>query len=209
MKIYTRGGDRGETGLFGGDRVRKDDPRVAAYGAVDELNAAIGLALALEDVERSGDRERSPGLLDRGELETVQEDLFVVGARLAAARPQRAIRRGSIPELAAERATRLEEWIDRLDEELPALDAFVLPGGHPVGAQLHLARTVCRRAEREIVVLADGQPDLTERVLPYMNRLSDLLFVLARAVNRRADAAERRWVPQRERRRAGAAEENG
>lgn len=190
MKIYTRRGDSGETGLFGGDRVPKTDRRVEAYGSIDEVNAAIGLALALD---------REEGHLDAERLVRVQEDLFTVGARLAAADPEKAEGRGSIPTLGPERVDALEEWIDELDEELSELDAFILPGGGPVGAQLHVARTVCRRAERAVVGLLEEQPELEETVVPYVNRLSDLLFTLGRAANRRAGEPEHRWRPQRER----------
>lgn len=194
MKIYTRGGDRGETGLFGGRRVPKTDPRVRAYGSVDEANAAIGLALAFDEREA---RERAGEVVDRERLRRVQEDLFALGARLAADDPERARRKGAIPELGPDRVQALEAWIDELDEELPALDAFVLPGGGPVGAQLHVARTVCRRAERAVVSLAADDPELRETVLPYLNRLSDLLFTLARAANHRQGAAERAWRGRR------------
>lgn len=194
MKIYTRGGDRGETGLFGGRRVPKTDPRVRAYGSVDEANAAIGLALAFDEREA---RERAGEVVDRERLRRVQEDLFALGARLAADDPERARRKGAIPELGPDRVQALEAWIDELDEELPALDAFVLPGGSPVGAQLHVARTVCRRAERAVVSLAADDPELRETVLPYLNRLSDLLFTLARAANHRQGAAERAWRGRR------------
>lgn len=200
MKIYTRRGDRGETDLFGGVRVRKDDPRVAAYGAVDELNAALGLALAMDEDGRGAAH------LDGERTAAVQEDLFAIGSRLAAADPAEATERGTIPPLDSSRIQDLEEWIDELDRELPELDAFVLPGGSRAGAQLHVARTVCRRAERAISRLIEERPDLEEAVLPYVNRLSDLLFTLARAVNRRAGSRERRWTPQRER---GASEEDG
>ncbi|MGW8282455.1 MAG: cob(I)yrinic acid a,c-diamide adenosyltransferase, partial [Gemmatimonadota bacterium] len=169
--------------------VRKDDSRVAAYGSLDELNAVLGFVLALDPDSRLG--------LER--LREVQEDLFVLGSRLAAADPERMEGRGSIPGLDAERITALERWIDSLDEELEPLDAFILPGGTPVGAQLHIARTVCRRAERAIVSLVPEQPDLELVLLPYVNRLSDLLFTLARAVNSRAGRPEDRWLPMRER----------
>lgn len=186
MKIYTRGGDQGETGLFGGDRVPKSDPRVQAYGEVDELNASLGLALAL-------DRQ---GALEPDRLTVVQEDLFAIGARLAATDPGRAYERGLIPPLDADRVEELEAWIDELDDRLPALDAFILPGGSPVGAQLHVARTVCRRAERSVVRLLEDHPDLSERIVPFLNRLSDLLFTLARAANRRAGTPETKWKPR-------------
>jgi cob(I)alamin adenosyltransferase len=189
MKIYTRTGDDGQTKLYGGDRVLKDDPRVAAYGTLDELNAAIGSALALDPDSQLG----------LGGLREVQEDLFVLGSRLAAADPERAESRGSIPRLEQGRIAALESWIDALDEELEPLDSFVLPGGAPAGAQLHVARMICRRAERSITSLLPEQPELSRVVLPYVNRLSDLLFTLARAVNGRAGRPEDRWLPMRER----------
>lgn len=193
MKIYTRGGDEGETGLFGGTRVPKSDPRVRAYGAVDELNATLGLALSL-------DRESGEGpVLPADRVAALQEDLFALGARLAAAEPERAEGRGLIPPLEEGRVADLEEWIDEMDADLPELDAFILPGGATAGAQLHVARTVCRRAEREVVALAGEHPDLRERIVPYLNRLSDLLFTLARWANRQHGRRERRWRPQRER----------
>lgn len=187
MKIYTRGGDQGETGLFGGDRVPKTEPRVHAYGSVDELNASLGLALALDD----------ENVLRTERVTAVQEDLFAVGARLAAADPGRAYERGLIPPLDGDRVEELEAWIDELDEELPSLRAFVLPGGSRVGAQLHVTRTVCRRAERAVVALLEEHPDLSERIVPYLNRLSDLLFTLARAANRRAGSPEATWNPRK------------
>lgn len=187
MKIYTRKGDAGRTKLFGGLEVPKHDPRVAAYGTLDELNACLGLALALD----------ADGKLGTSDLRHVQEDLFVLGSRLAAARPAREIERGTIPALDRGRIADLEAWIDRLDQELPPLTAFVLPGGCGAGAQLHVARTVCRRAEREVTALCDGDPELSTSVIPYINRLSDLLFTLARAVNQRADRPEARWLPRR------------
>lgn len=196
LKIYTKGGDGGETGLLGGARVPKDDARVAAYGTVDELNAAVGVALAL-DPQGATLGESGPA------LRAVQEDLFTIGARLAAANPDRLLRKGTISALAADRIDALEAWIDALDAELPALDAFVLPGGSPLAAQLHIARTVCRRAERGVTALLDEHPDLAEVVVPYINRLSDLLFTLARAANRRAGREDAMWLPQRQRDEAG------
>lgn len=189
MKIYTRTGDRGRTKLFGGDPVAKNDPRVEAYGTLDELNAHLGVVLALDPDDALG----------TGGLRSVQDDLFVLGSRLAAADPDRAARKGAIPHLGEGRTEALEAWIDRLDEELAPLDSFILPGGSPAGAQLHVARTVCRRAERSITDLVPAQPDLRHMVLPYVNRLSDLLFTLARAVNSRAGSSETRWRPMRQR----------
>ncbi len=191
LKIYTRGGDGGETTLLGGARVGKDDARVAAYGTIDELNAVIGTALALDADGALGDSAEALG--------AVQDDLFTIGARLAASNPERLVRKGTIPVLAAERIEALEAWIDALTAGLPALDAFVLPGGSPVAAQLHVSRTVCRRAERGVVALLGEQPDLGEVILPYLNRLSDLLFTLARHANRRAGREDTAWLPQRRR----------
>lgn len=191
MRIYTRGGDAGETVLLGGVRVPKNDPRVAAYGAVDELNSAIGLAIALN---------RPHACLDHDRLHRVQEDLFAVGAHLAAANPERALEKGTIPPLDPGRTAELEAWIDEMDEALAPLDAFVLPGGAVTAAQLHVTRTVARRAERAIVDLTATRPDLRDIVLPYMNRLSDLLFTLARFANHEAGVEDATWLPQRRRR---------
>jgi cob(I)alamin adenosyltransferase len=189
VKIYTKTGDRGETKLYGGRKVPKHDARVEAYGTVDELNATIGLALAFD-----GD-----GALDAQELVRVQSDLFTIGAALAAADPEAARKAGTIPELSPERIEALEAWIDRLDAGLEPLDAFILPGGSPAGAHLHAARTVCRRAERAVTRLLADRPDLADGIVPYMNRLSDLLFTLARSVNAETGATEARWEPMRRR----------
>jgi len=148
---------------------------------------------------RSTRRTRSLGL---GGLVDIQSDLFTIGATLAAARPEAAREKGTIPELPAERILALEAWIDRLDAGLEPLDAFILPGGSPAGAQLHVARTVCRRAERAITRLLADRPDLADLIVPYVNRLSDLLFTLARSVNDVAGTSEARWEPMR--RRTGA-----
>ena len=186
MKIYTRKGDAGTTVMLGGVRVPKHDPRVDAYGAVDELNSHVGLAVAL----RQGDVPPTERALH------LQEDLLIIGARLAAADPGSALKKGVIPDLRAERIGELEAWIDELESSLPPLDAFLLPGGSPVGAQLQVARTVCRRAERAISSLLEDQPELADVVLPYVNRLSDLLFVLARAANREAGVEDPEWRPR-------------
>jgi cob(I)alamin adenosyltransferase len=189
MKIYTRTGDRGETTLLGGERVRKSDARVEAFGTVDELNACIGMAIALE----------SDGLLDAERMRSIQNDLFTIGARLAAADPESAARKGRIPILdTAKRVRELEEWIDELDDELPELTSFILPGGSRLGGQLHACRTVCRRSERAIARLGASQPELDQIVLPYMNRLSDLLFTLARYCNAKAGQPEDPWRPTRQ-----------
>lgn len=180
MRIYTRKGDSGETGLIGGPRVSKTHPRVEAYGDVDELNAAVGLALAM--VSDPLVRER---------LASVQPDLFVIGARLAEAEARRG-RGKALPELPDSRIRTLESWIDDATAGLPELRAFILPGGTPGGAAIHLARTICRRAERRVVALA-AQETVDDWILAYMNRLSDLLFVLARLENHRAGSPEIEW----------------
>lgn len=179
-KIYTRSGDRGETALFGGQRVPKDHPRVEAYGAVDELNAALGVAVAFI-------RQRTIVRL----LQGVQNDLFDIGAELASARPVRRDAEGAFS-LAEAKIEGLEEAIDRYDARLPPLHTFILPSGSREGALLHLARTVCRRAERAVVALAHQEP-VNPDVISYINRLSDLLFVLARYVNKAAGSQERPW----------------
>jgi len=180
MKIYTRTGDGGATALFGGTRVSKADPRVAAYGDVDELNACLGAVRAAGDL--------SSDLV--GLLEELQKDLFAIGARLADPAEKIA---GRVTKVAVAEADvqRLENWIDRLEGELPPLRRFILPGGSRAGALLHLARTVCRRAERSVVAL--GTANVEPQVLAYVNRLSDLLFVVARAVNHRAGQPEVEW----------------
>jgi len=182
MKIYTRTGDAGDTALFGGGRVSKDHHRVSAYGTVDELNAAVGVAVSA--VGDSTIRER---------LDQVQHDLFAVGAILATVpafddRP----RPKGLPELPVERVAQMEGWMDTADQELPPLRAFILPGGTPGAAALHLARTVCRRAERAVVHLATLEP-VEEGVVVYLNRLSDLLFTFARLENYRAGKGDTEW----------------
>ena len=179
VKIYTRTGDGGDTGLFDGTRVPKNDPRVGAYGDVDELNAWLGLVRASLADERL-----------RTMLEQIQRDLFALGARLAD--PSHKIA-GRVTKAAIVPGdiTRLEGWIDLLESELPPLRRFILSGGSPGGAALHVARTVCRRAERGIVAL--GHEAIEPDLLVYINRLSDLLFVMGRSANRAAGAAETEW----------------
>ena len=179
MKIYTKTGDAGETSLFGNARVSKADPRVDAYGEVDEVNACLGAALAVgvgDDIAAV--------------LATVQKDLFAVGARLADP-SSRIAARVTKAAVTAEQIELLEKTIDRLETELAPLRRFILPGGSPAGALLHLARTVCRRAERRVVAL--GADAVEPGVIIYLNRLSDLLFVMARAVNHRAGIPETEW----------------
>jgi len=178
VKIYTRTGDRGETGLLGEERVSKASARIEAYGTVDELNAALGVVAAgLEDDPETGEI-----------LERVQNDLHVVCADLASPR----LDEGKIPRIQAEHVEALEALCDRLEEELPPLARFVLPGGTRAAAELHWARTVCRRAERRVVSLLEAERErVNPEVVRYLNRLSDLLFLLARRANRRAGAGEK------------------
>ena len=181
MSIYTKTGDGGETSLFGGGRVPKDHPRVVAYGDVDELNAALGLAGSL-----------SPASESDATLARIQADLFAIGAILAAPEPERVSRALAKAQLDDDRVGELERAIDALTAELPPLTAFVLPGGGPHAAALHLARTVCRRAERSVVALARRER-VPAQIIVYLNRLSDLLFMLARAANQRTGHRERTW----------------
>jgi cob(I)alamin adenosyltransferase len=181
MKIYTRTGDQGETGLFGGGRVPKSHPRVAAYGDVDELNSAIGVVRATDP------REFADAL-----LESVQRDLFAIGGHLATPDPEKVAQAIAKAALSQERVGELETAIDQATDELPPLTAFILPAGSPKAAALHLARTVCRRAERSVVQLSheSAVPDL---FLEYLNRLSDMLFTLARQANHRAGGGDTTW----------------
>lgn len=179
MKIYTKTGDAGETSLFDGTRVSKTDPRVSAYGDVDELQACLGVAAAAGvDADMTG------------RLTLLQRDLFALGARLADPRHKIAERvtKAAVDD---EQIARLEGWIDALESELPPLRHFILAGGCAAGAALHLARTVCRRAERNVLALGSDAVDPVVRI--YLNRLSDLLFVMARAVNHRAGVPETKW----------------
>ncbi len=185
MKIYTRSGDEGQTSLFGGQRVSKADLRVEAYGTVDELNAAIGLAESLIDDVEIG-----------SQLQQIQSRLFDLGADLATPTDGSSERTGAhVRRADAAWAEGLEAAIDAAEGELQALNRFILPGGTPGAAALHVARTVCRRAERRVVVLSQ-QEDVNSAVLAYLNRLADLLFVLARLTNQRAGQPEAVWERQ-------------
>jgi cob(I)alamin adenosyltransferase len=181
IKIYTRTGDAGGTGLFGGGRVAKDHPRVAAYGDVDELNSCLGVVRATE-----------PADFADALLETIQRDLFSIGGHLATPDPEKVREALARAELSPARVEEFERTMDEADAELPPLTAFVLPGGTPKAAALHVARTVCRRAERSVVALA-GSEEVPELFLVYLNRLSDLLFTLARLANHRAGVGDVIW----------------
>jgi cob(I)alamin adenosyltransferase len=179
VKIYTKTGDSGQTSLFDKTRVSKADARVEAYGEVDELNACLGAARAARlDADLTG------------VLEQIQTELFAIGARLADPSSRIAPRVEKVKVTDAE-VTQLELLIDRLEESLPPLRKFILPGGSTAGALLHLARTVCRRAERRVVSLGPGAVDPV--LIVYLNRLSDLLFVMARVANHRAGTVEVEW----------------
>jgi cob(I)alamin adenosyltransferase len=180
-RIYTKTGDAGMTGLGGGRRVSKDSLRVRAYGTVDELGSAIGLALAL-------------GLTDRlaTALTSIQNELFDLGSDLCW--PEDDERRDRIPTVQPHHVERLERLIDELNATVGPLTNFLLPGGSPGAAQLHVARTICRRAEREAIALGHEEP-IGELVLPYLNRLSDVLFVMARYENHERGVAEPLWQP--------------
>lgn len=190
MKIYTKTGDEGDTGLFGGGRVGKDDPRVEAYGAVDELNASLGMARAVELMPRIDEV-----------LVPVQRDLFAIGALLATPDHDRMAEQLAKARIDESRIEELERAIDAGEAELEPLRAFILPGGTPKAAALHVARTVCRRAERRVVTLR-REVAIPQLVVMYLNRLSDLLFVLARVLNRFGGREDVYW--QQGRNRGGA-----
>lgn len=181
MKIYTGTGDAGETGLFGGGRVPKDHVRVQAYGDVDELNSAIGLT-----------RATPPNQFFDQLLEAIQRDLLALGGQLATPDPDKVRAALEKAELSRARVITFEQVMDEADRELPELRSFVLPGGSPKAAALHLARTVCRRAERSVVSLTH-EAELPELFLVYLNRLSDLLFTLARLANHREGQGDVTW----------------
>jgi len=185
VKIYTRTGDAGETGLFGGARVAKTHPRVEAYGEVDELNSAIGLALALGGPDTPGDLAAA--------LRHIQDRLFDLGADLAT--PPGTAAGDWLSRVPPAWTTELEAQIDALTATLPPLTAFILPGGTPLAGALHLARTVCRRAERRVLAAADAGEAVGAPVVIYLNRLSDYLFVAARYANAQAGVADVAWRP--------------
>lgn len=181
MKIYTKGGDKGETSLLGGTRVAKDHMRIEAYGTVDELNSHVGMVRDLLH-----DHEVAPMLV------SIQELLFSLGSNLAA---EPGNTKFKLPEIREADITELEQWIDKWNEELPPLKSFILPGGHPTVSQIHITRTVCRRAERRVVHLSELEP-VDDKVLSYLNRLSDFLFVLSRKAAIDLKAKETPWKPR-------------
>lgn len=182
-KIYTRTGDEGTTALFGGKRVTKSHPRIDAYGTVDETNSTLGVARAL--LNGSDGMDRLDPVLGR-----LQEELFILGADLATPNDAKSV----VPRIEAAHVDRLEADIDAFSDDLPPLKNFIMPGGTPGAAMLHSARTTCRRAER-LTVKALAQEPLNEQAAVYLNRLSDLLFVLARWANRQNGVREDTWSP--------------
>ena len=177
MKIYTKKGDSGETSLFGGKRVSKNSIRIEAYGTVDELNSHLGFARTLDPSPRMD-----------ADVQTLQEMLFVLGADLATPAG------GTVKRITEDDVTALEQRIDALEPDLPALKNFILPGGSPLAAHLHIARTVCRRAERLVTALGESE-NLDPYPLKFLNRLSDLLFVMARHANRTSGKKDTPWKP--------------
>lgn len=184
MKIYTKTGDLGETGLFGGPRVKKTDQRLWAYGTVDELNSLFGAVIS-----RLGQLEKSWDERVRRRLIRIQGELFQLGAELAT--PPEKNNRASL--LSTQEIQKLENEIDEMEKSLTPLKTFILPGGCEAGALTHVARTVCRRFERELVQLMEIQIEVRPEVLQYVNRLSDYLFVLARWINQKAKVSETPW----------------
>jgi cob(I)alamin adenosyltransferase len=190
VKLYTKAGDNGGTSLFDGTKVRKDDLRVEAYGTVDELNADLGLAANVLSIKTG-----QPGwdaLVER--VRHIQLELFTMGAELAT--PMEARQRNKVPEISAEQVVRLEGWIDEATAVVTELRSFVLPGGDAAAAQLHVCRTVCRRAERRVVTMAEGAA-VNPQVIIYLNRLSDLLFAWARLANHLAGVPDVIWTNPR------------
>lgn len=191
MKIYTKTGDNGTTGLFAGPRVSKNHLRIAAYGTVDELSAVLGVVSA--EIHAGDDREgvaASDWIKIQELIPQVQADLFSIGAELATPEPAK----HDMLLLTDARAAELESQIDQFEQRLPSLTSFILPGGALVAAHLHLARTVCRRAERDVVGLSEADEAFnSQRIVIYLNRLSDLLFVLARFANQLSCVAEVHW----------------
>jgi len=181
MKIYTKKGDQGTTSLFGGKEIKKNNIRLHAYGTVDELNSTLGITLT-HDVSKKG----------KDILEELQDQLFVLGADLATLSTKKA----RIDRISEDHVDQLERWIDELDNDLPPLTSFILPGGAPAGASLHFSRTVCRRAERFTAELLDSG-EANQYTLIYLNRLSDLLFVLARFENQHCSVGETQWISKK------------
>lgn len=189
MKLYTRSGDDGSTGLFGGGRVQKDNPRVEAYGCVDEFNAFLGWArCTITTSEHANAPERIFGSI----LDALQSRLFDLGADLAT--PSGSKHENRIHRISQANVTQAEQWIDEVDAQNSPMTNFVLPGGTELAARLHIARTVCRRAERAMVQLSHDEP-VNPQAIIFINRLSDLLFAMARRANKESGVSDVPWVP--------------
>lgn len=189
MKIYTKTGDKGETSLFTGQRVPKNDPFIEALGSVDECNSALGAAISF----LPPNPEMSP---IRHQLETIQHALFDVGAALATPRTRAVNSKLDMTRFDHQAIETIEQWIDAMEAKLPPLHEFILPGGHPSGAMLHLARSICRRAERRVLPLHKNA-DVTDNIVIYLNRLSDYLFCASRYINFLNQSPETHWQHQR------------
>lgn len=195
MKIYTRTGDKGQTSLFGGERVSKTHPRVAAYGILDELNSYLGICVALLRDAKKRKSEREWTL-------QVQKDLFAIGSWLASKEASKRVSQGkeafegarkTRTRIEAKRITELEKDIDEWETELEPMKSFILPGGSEIGAHFHYARTLCRRAERDVIALKENGEIVPEIAIQYLNRLNDALFVLARFINSKEKCKEDPW----------------
>jgi len=185
MKIYTKTGDKGQTSLFTGRRVSKHHLRIESYGTVDELNSYIGLI-----------KDHCPEGEDLSLLHRIQDRLFTIGSILATEPQKKDDNRFKTPQISEEDILVLEDQMDKMNEQLPEMTHFLLPGGHPTVSFCHVGRTVCRRAERRITALDEEQP-VNENVLKYINRLSDFLFVLSRYWGKKIEAKEVKWVPEK------------
>lgn len=185
-KIYTKTGDKGDTSLFSGQRVPKNDPFIQALGSIDECNSTIGAAISLIPKD-----DQFSAVIEQ--LETIQHALFDLGAAVATPRTKAVDAKIEKTRFDQEETSLLEEWIDKMTHELPALKTFILPGGHSCGAMLHLARSICRRAEREVVPLTN-HADVSENIFIYLNRLSDYLFTVSRYVNHLTNSPETCWI---------------
>ena len=185
MKIYTKTGDQGNTSLFDGQRVPKHHQRIEAYGTLDELNAYIGLLIA-----------QGIAQVDKKQLGAIQNELFVLGAQLANPQEESAKSTRKTPEIEPKHITALESAIDQMNETLPAMTHFILPGGHSIVSYCHIARTICRRAERRATLLSENH-SVPSLVIQYLNRLSDYLFVLARKLTLDLGIEEVKWEPER------------
>ncbi len=188
MKIYTKTGDKGETSLFGGERVKKDDPRIEAYGTVDELNSAIGLAISFLPISQADLQEI---------LLTVQHHLLDIGSELSSLSDKKSRSKAKVPEVTAKKVTWLEKHIDTLDKDLTQLTQFILPGGTQAASALHLARTICRRAERKVITLS-AEHETNSELIRYLNRLSDFLFTAARFTNVKSGNGDVSWKADRD-----------